>query len=320
MALCTLSLTVLLLLPLIGADLQAPAELSCPAPAGVPGNNGLPGRDGRDGQEGRAGAPGPKGEKGDPGLQVPGPPGKIGPVGLKGQKGEPGPKGEGPPGLKGPIGPEGQKGDTGAPGKGVSDALSLEIQSLKMSMSLLQKAAGFKIFIKVGMKYFVSNGWSDTFDAGLKICREAGGKLALPENNEESHTLKEMFSKITWINATDRKKEGSFVDSEGRALNFTKWKTGEPNNSNNEEHCVTVVDNGIWNDVPCDRKYFIVSDLDTAVCAPSASSQTIHVLECHPLRHIPHHTLEEMTFAMHQMNTRGLVQPHVGYEAVLSSS
>uniref|UniRef100_A0AAY4D3U7 C-type lectin domain-containing protein n=1 Tax=Denticeps clupeoides TaxID=299321 RepID=A0AAY4D3U7_9TELE len=200
------------------------ADLQAPAELSCPAPAGVPGNNGLPGRDGRDGQEG-----------------RAGAPGPKGEKGDPGPKGEGPPGLKGPIGPEGQKGDTGAPGNG------------QMIVH---------IFIKVGMKYFVSNGWSDTFDAGLKICREAGGKLALPENNEESHTLKEMFSKITWINATDRKKEGSFVDSEGRALNFTKWKTGEPNNSNNEEHCVTVVDNGIWNDVPCDRKYFIVCEFN----------------------------------------------------------
>ena len=37
----------------------------------------------------------------------------------------------------------------------------------------------------------------------------------------------------------------------GRRLEYTNWKNNEPNNSNGNEDCMEVRENGEWNDVAC---------------------------------------------------------------------
>lgn len=129
-------------------------------------------------------------------------------------------------------------------------------------------ASGFRIFRKVGMKYIVTEGWQDTFDAGLKLCKDAGGDLILPQNEQENNALVQMLrvleSPIGWIGITDRKTEGTFLDTDGNALTFTKWHPAEPSNSGNNEHCGMIYRDthvGLWNDVPCDSKYSIVCEV-----------------------------------------------------------
>ncbi|XP_036452394.1 pulmonary surfactant-associated protein D-like [Colossoma macropomum] len=234
-----------------GSEAGAPQTLSCPSPAGVPGtpgHNGLPGRDGRDGRDGAAG---PKGEKGEPGLSVQGPPGKAGPAGPLG-----------------PPGPQGPKGDAGPPGTADNDlikSLQSELQSLKVRLSTMEKAAGFPIFKKVGQKYYVSNGMKAKFDRGLKFCTDAGGTMVLPRNEAENEALSAMHATLgsTYIllGTTDRETEGHFVDLNKKPLTFTNWMPNEPNNHQGKEDCVGIYTNAEWNDLNCDSDFNVVCEL-----------------------------------------------------------
>ncbi|XP_063041186.1 pulmonary surfactant-associated protein D-like [Engraulis encrasicolus] len=260
MALSTLYLAVLLL-SLGHAELtDSPPGDSCsagvPGSPGLNGHNGQPGRDGRDGKDG---ATGPKGDRGEPGVceSEPGPPGKMGPVGLPGKMGS-----------AGPAGPRGEKGDTGLPGD--VQPLQTDIDAILLRIALVEKAASFRVFRKVGAKYYVTEGLQGSYDAGLKFCREAGGDLVVPQNETENDVLLKMLTqlgaKIAWLGFTDRKTEGTFLDSRGSSLSFTKWRSGEPNDggSKGEEDCgMMYVDkyNGLWNDVECDRNYHIVCEI-----------------------------------------------------------
>ncbi|XP_062385828.1 mannose-binding protein C-like [Sardina pilchardus] len=252
MALSTLQLAVLLLSLIGGAQTEVPS--SCLASAGVPGNpgrNGLPGRDGRDGKDGREGVSGSKGDRGDSGLPVPGAPGKMGPAG--------------------PAGPRGQKGEVGMPGAAVlplsvSWQIFADVQITRSRLSIVEKAIRFRIIRKVGMKYYVTEGSQDNYDAGLKFCRDAGGDLVLPKNEEENKALVKILTELEtiagWIRATDRKTEGTFLDTDDSTLSFTKWKPGEPNNSANSEDCIVAIKStNLWNDVSCGGKFNIVCEI-----------------------------------------------------------
>ena len=63
--------------------------------------------------------------------------------------------------------------------------------------------------------------------------------------------------KGTYIGLSDRKKEGTYVWSDGTSFNFAKWTKGEPNNRGGNEDCIhTNWGHGSsWNDVPCSYKY-----------------------------------------------------------------
>ncbi|XP_063056393.1 mannose-binding protein C-like [Engraulis encrasicolus] len=254
MVLSTLYLTVLLL-SLGHAELtdSRPGGWCSAGVPGSPGHNGQPGRDGRDGKHGRDGATGPKGDRGEPGEPVPGPPGKMGPAGPPGNVGP-----------AGPAGPRGQKGDLGLPGD--LQPLQTDINAVLLRIALVEKAASFRFFRKVGAKYYATEGLQSTYDAGLKFCRDAGGDLVLPQNEKENEVLVTMLSllgaEIGWLGTTDRKTEGTFLDTDGSSLVFTKWATGEPNNFGNKEHCGMIFSsNSLWNDVPCDRNYHVVCEI-----------------------------------------------------------
>ncbi|XDV27731.1 hypothetical protein PO909_031221 [Leuciscus waleckii] len=226
--------------------LLAASESSCPAFAGVPGtpgHNGSPGRDGRDG------FPGPKGEKGDPGVGAQGPPGKIGPLGV--------------------VGPKGNKGNPGLPGTGVQSALVLQLQSdvkyLTDRLTAVEKVLGFQMFRKVGQKYYVSDGLKGTFEKAQKFCSDAGAKIVLPRSEDENKVLTSLQaalqSSYVYVGATDREKEGHFVDMSGQPLTFTNWKTNEPNDHKGAEDCTVTDKSGVWNDINCSSEWHVVCEL-----------------------------------------------------------
>ncbi|XP_015208151.2 mannose-binding protein C-like isoform X1 [Lepisosteus oculatus] len=243
------SVTLLLLELCPGLAAEAPTSTCSGYPGipGSPGNNGVPGRDGRDGKDGRDGASGLKGEKGERGESgASGPPGKYGPsgpAGMKGEKGHPGPSG-------------------GTVGLSYIEKLQSEVEMLKISLSRLEKAAHFQFFIRSGNKYFGSNKEPSTFEQGLKICRDAGGKIATPGSQVENNALSKFLaeSQYAYIGANDRTTEGTFVDLENKPLQFTNWADGEPNDAMETEDCAIIYTSEIWNDVSCDGKYIIICE------------------------------------------------------------
>jgi hypothetical protein len=56
-----------------------------------------------------------------------------------------------------------------------------------------------------------------------------------------------------WLGLTDEKEEGKFVwESSQEAANYTNWHSGEPNNDQGDERCVSMwKDAGQWNDLGC---------------------------------------------------------------------
>lgn len=52
----------------------------------------------------------------------------------------------------------------------------------------------------------------------------------------------------------------SYTADHGKAMNYTCWRPGEPNNSNSSEKCTTLVKSADsnspgWNDARCDENY-----------------------------------------------------------------
>ena len=55
-----------------------------------------------------------------------------------------------------------------------------------------------------------------------------------------------------WIGVTDSRSENKWTDTNGKALTFKAWSSGEPNNKGNED-CALTNWNGrpVWNDLEC---------------------------------------------------------------------
>ncbi|KAH8282393.1 hypothetical protein KR054_007370, partial [Drosophila jambulina] len=99
----------------------------------------------------------------------------------------------------------------------------------------------------------------DWFSAG-NACQEMGGKLATIQNKDE---LKLIVSKLKWnsgywLDLNDLSKEGEFVSSNsGKPASFLNWRKGQPDNYNNNEHCVQLINNYIYDCSCSDKRRFI---------------------------------------------------------------
>ena len=90
----------------------------------------------------------------------------------------------------------------------------------------------------------------------LLDCRAQGGQLASVQSQKEQDILHHLAGATgAWIGLTD------FLDVErwdkwvdGSAVNFTAWKKGQPNNKNNNQHCVWIRPGGLWDDIICKKK------------------------------------------------------------------
>ncbi|XP_043913734.1 pulmonary surfactant-associated protein D-like [Protopterus annectens] len=225
---------------------------------------------------------GEKGEKGEAGLRgSTGPIGKMGPQGAKGNigpKGEKGDTGErGMPGAQGSVGQKGaagEKGNTGPKGDtGNMDAAydMSRVIALENDLADLKTVIGFAkqalqlLGIKktTSGKYIYSDGTNLPFSDAEAYCTNANSALINPKTQEENRAAQQFAKKydsLAYLGVNDRMKEGTFVYQDGQRLTYTNWGSGEPNNYNNNEDCVTVSTDGEWNDVPCSLPYVVVCE------------------------------------------------------------
>ncbi|XP_038077198.1 lymphocyte antigen 75-like [Patiria miniata] len=98
--------------------------------------------------------------------------------------------------------------------------------------------------------------WKSVNDARI-ACQQEGGDLAIITSIEMNTFLAdftEAAGAFAWIGLNDQDTEGSFKWIDGTpldpALNVL-WGSSAPNNDNNQEDCVVLRDNRVWNDVNC---------------------------------------------------------------------
>eukprot|EP00069_Balaena_mysticetus_P019741 bmy_12476T0 len=184
---------------------------------------GSPGINGLPGNNAHDGA---KGEKGEPGQGLrgfQGPPGKVGPQGMPG-----------PPGLPGQVG---QKGD---PGDDLGKAWLLQKEQL------------------------CDQNWSSsknmTFDEVKTPCAQFQASVAIPTNADENKAIQDIASGGAFLGITNEKTDGQSVDLTGKRVTYQNWHDGERNNAGSEEHCVTLLVDGTWNDITCSASFLAVCE------------------------------------------------------------
>ncbi|XP_026888044.2 macrophage mannose receptor 1-like isoform X2 [Electrophorus electricus] len=84
------------------------------------------------------------------------------------------------------------------------------------------------------------------------FCRAIGGDLASLHSESESNSLP--IWNTAWIGFSSLDANTGFLWTDGTPSDYENWNSGEPNNYNNNEHCVEVIlQHGCeWNDRDCD--------------------------------------------------------------------
>lgn len=112
-----------------------------------------------------------------------------------------------------------------------------------------------------GKKFQLHRG-SFTHKEAMAACKRKGGRIAVPENEQEDDELLRLVNDYPrdgfrryWIGVDDVAQEGVWVDSNtGLPINYTNFGDGEPNSYEGEEDCVVVeTTRRGWNDSKCPR-------------------------------------------------------------------
>ena len=97
-----------------------------------------------------------------------------------------------------------------------------------------------------------------SWENARKHCLFLGGDLTSISDQAENNKIVALIDRsgideVLWIGANDRRKEGTFEWTDGKAFPFSNWNSGEPNNSGNED-CAHVHIRRYkrrWNDEKC---------------------------------------------------------------------
>lgn len=98
-----------------------------------------------------------------------------------------------------------------------------------------------------------------TWNEAAARCVELGGVLA-SIGSEAEHTayLRAALGlqwTSWWLGLSDQRVEGIFEWADGEPLAYSRWGSGEPNDSGGREDCAHLVPwNGLWNDLDCGRR------------------------------------------------------------------
>ena len=116
---------------------------------------------------------------------------------------------------------------------------------------------GWKYFAHTGMcyKYFYGR---YTWDSAREFCKkqnsESGDTVTI-QDSQTNNFLKEITSSPIW---TSGRKQGSHWEwADGSRISYKNWKSGEPNNYADGEHCLEFnvqYRRGKWNDRHCPYK------------------------------------------------------------------
>ena len=98
-----------------------------------------------------------------------------------------------------------------------------------------------------------------TWKQAKEICESRGGYLASinsAEENEKLTNLAANLSNYVWIGGSDEGTEGNWYWVNGDSFTYSNWNSGEPSNSDNKEHYLSLYGKtGMWNDAANDNQY-----------------------------------------------------------------
>ena len=99
-----------------------------------------------------------------------------------------------------------------------------------------------------GSQYYCSTSPAQ-WQVAESTCNSLGGHLVSINSAEENAFLTDILTlQSAWIGLSDVANEGVFEWSNGQALSYSNWYPGQPNNYNNNQDYVELMNTGYWND------------------------------------------------------------------------
>lgn len=106
----------------------------------------------------------------------------------------------------------------------------------------------------------MTNGETMPFPKVKALCAELQGTVATPKNAEENEAIQNVGKNLAFLGITDEVTEGQFMYVTGGRLTYSNWKTNEPNDHDSGEDCVTILEDGLWNDISCHSSFLAVCE------------------------------------------------------------
>ncbi|XP_017015071.3 accessory gland protein Acp29AB-like [Drosophila takahashii] len=122
-------------------------------------------------------------------------------------------------------------------------------------------------FKQIGSRlFYIDSSSKYTWEGAVKACRQLGGYIAAIRDQEELDAItEELDDKRYWLGINDRTEWGDYVsEASGKNDPFLKWRHGEPNKQEDNEHCVEI-DNSVMNDEPCSMTRHLICQSDKEV-------------------------------------------------------
>ena len=122
---------------------------------------------------------------------------------------------------------------------------------------------------------------AQTWNDAQKTCQGYGGDLVSIRSEEEHGFLVQKIPKSgkVWIGCNDQEKEGTFVWPDGSSCRkgtdaYTRWASGEPNDSTGEDCTQYILGADTWNDLPCSYKIHFICEAPGDEAAPRPTTTT----------------------------------------------
>jgi C-type mannose receptor len=123
-------------------------------------------------------------------------------------------------------------------------------------------------------KYYRFSNVTKSFDEAQGKCASKGGKLFEPRNLQQNNKVADFAHELDgyknwWIGVDDKEKEGIFQWSKSKQnINFSNWRSGQPNNLYGNEDCVDIYTtssshseyHGKWFDSDCNNIFRFICE------------------------------------------------------------
>ncbi|KAH8263442.1 hypothetical protein KR044_009198, partial [Drosophila immigrans] len=124
------------------------------------------------------------------------------------------------------------------------------------------------LYQKIGSKYYyIEESEEISWFGAVNKCLQFDGHLVSIENQDELNAIRKKLqpNKDYWIDINDLDKEGEFTSiATGRKATYLIWKSGEPSNSDYNEHCLELYCDEYhrMNDDTCNKKQLFICELN----------------------------------------------------------